>query len=128
MSKMYSVDCLGWRHNLGSARVVKHTFDYRLGRLFVFFGFASPLADTNTALLTVSATDNASPFTRAQSCAIALRSPASERSSDLERYSPDIQYFSSLLYHCAHKYALHFLHTGVATARTSQSSLRGVNG
>ena len=27
---------------------------------------------------------------RVQSCAIALRSPASERSSDLKRYSPDI--------------------------------------
>ena len=29
-------------------------------------------------------------YDRAQSCAIALRSPASERSSDLKRYSPDI--------------------------------------
>eukprot|EP00964_Phaeocystis_antarctica_P067677 scaffold40957_cov63-Phaeocystis_antarctica.AAC.1 len=29
---------------------------------------------------------------RAQSCAIALRSPASERPSDLNRYSPDIHF------------------------------------
>ena len=29
---------------------------------------------------------------RAQSCAIALRSPASERSPDLNRYSPDIHH------------------------------------
>ena len=31
---------------------------------------------------------------QAQSCAIALRSPASERPSDLSRYSPDIQHGS----------------------------------
>ena len=61
---------------------------------------------------------------QAQSCAITLRSPASERSPDLNRYSPDIRLRARLRLHSAWPRLLACARLGHAPSRAAGSPAR----